>query len=71
MPSKVRFDSLTDAVQGVPAGSTILVCPGVYAEQVVINRSLTLKGQTIGNSAYPVIVPPAGGLLGNCRTLLS
>lgn len=65
MPNKVSFDSITDAVQGVPPGSTILVCPGVYAEQIVIDKSLTLKGQTSGNGAYPVIVPPAGGLVSN------
>jgi hypothetical protein len=69
LPNKVSFDSLTDAVQGVPPGSTILVCPGVYAEQIVINKSLTLKGQTSGNAAYPVLVPPAGGLVGNAVSL--
>ena len=62
MPNKVSYDSLADAVQGVPAGSTIQVCPGSYAEQVVIDKSLTLKGIASGNGAYPVIVPPAGGL---------
>ena len=62
MPNKVSYDSLTDAVQGVPPGSTILVCPGSYAEQVLIDKSLTLKGITSGNGAYPVIVPPPGGL---------
>ena len=65
MPTKVSFDSLTDAVEGVPPGSTILVCPGVYKEQLVISKSLTLKGQTSGNSAYPVIMPPTGGLVSN------
>lgn len=62
MPNKVSYDSLTDAVQGVPAGSTIQVCPGSYAEQIVIDKSLTLKGIASGNGAYPVIVPPSGGL---------
>ena len=69
MPNRASYDSITDAVQGVPAGGTILVCPGVYAEQVVINKSLTLKGQTVGNSAYPVIVPPASGLVPNATGL--
>lgn len=69
MPGKVSFDSLTDAVEGVPPGSTILVCPGVYNEQLVISKSLTLKGQTNGNSAYPVIMPPAGGLATNASGL--
>lgn len=65
MPKLVSFDSLTDAVQGVPPGGTILVCPGVYAEQITINRSLTLKGVSSGNSGNPVIVPPPSGLVAN------
>ena len=69
MPNKVSYDSLTDAVQGVPAGSTIQVCPGSYAEQVVIDKSLTLKGIASGNGAYPVIVPPAGGLAADAIAL--
>ncbi len=69
LPNKVSFDSLTDAVQGVPAGSTILVCPQIYTEQVVIDKSLTIKGQTSGNSAYPVLMPPVGGLLFNASSL--
>jgi hypothetical protein len=69
LPNKVSFDSLGDAIQGVPPGSTILVCPGVYQEQLVIGKSLTLKGQTSGNAAYPVIMPPPGGLLTNAAGL--
>lgn len=69
MPGKVSFDTLTDAVQGVSAGSTIMVCPGSYPEQVIIDRSLTLKGVTDGNSALPVIVAPSGGLVGNATGL--
>ena len=65
MPSKITFNSLTEAVQGAPAGSTIQVCPGIYAEQIIINKSLTLKGLTSGNGANPVIMPPASGLVNN------
>ena len=69
MPTKVSYDSMTDAVEGVPAGSIIQVCPGVHAEQVVISKSLTLKGITVGNSGYPVITPPPGGLVTNAYGL--
>lgn len=65
MPTKVSYDSITDAVEGAPAGSVIEVCPGVHAEQVVISKSLTLKGITVGNSGYPVITQPAGGFVVN------
>jgi len=64
-PNLVHFDNLDDAVHGVPAGETILVCPGTYAEQVSINTSLTLRGVQDGNSGLPIIVPPAGGLIRN------
>lgn len=65
MPTKVSYDSINDAVEGAPAGSIIEVCPGVHAEQVVISKSLTLKGITVGNSGYPVITEPAGGFVVN------
>lgn len=64
-PGKVSFDSLDDAVNGVPDGSTILVCPGIYQEQIVINRSLTMKSVSNGNTSLVAIVPPPGGLVGN------
>ena len=38
-------------------GDTIIVCDGVYNEQVTVDRSLTLLGS--GNS---VIAPPVGPL---------
>lgn len=69
MPKQVSYDSITDAVEGAPAGSIIEVCPGVHAEQVVISKSLTLKGITVGNSGYPVITQPAGGLVVNAYGL--
>ena len=47
MPNKVSFDSLTDALQGVPAGSTIQVCPGTYAEQIVIVSRGFLRSENI------------------------
>jgi parallel beta-helix repeat protein len=64
-PNLVHFDNLDDAVHGVPNGETILVCPGIYAEQISINASLTLKGIQSGNSGLPIIVPPPGGLRQN------
>src|SRR5947199_7159063 len=69
MPGRVSFDSITDAVEGVPPGSTILVCPGIYREQVVITKSMTIKGAASGNSAYPVIALPAGGPVANAAAL--
>ncbi len=56
---------IQDAVNAVPPGSTILVCPGTYAEQVTIAKNLTLNGTSSGNSDNPTVVPPAGGLVAN------
>jgi hypothetical protein len=56
------FSSISAAVGAVPAGSTILVCPGTYAEQVEITKALTLKGISSGNSGQAIIVIPGSGL---------
>jgi len=56
------YPTISAAVAGVPAGSTIEVCPGTYSEQVFINQALTLEGIASGNSSDVVILPPASGL---------
>jgi len=56
------YQSISQAVSGVPAGSTVLVCPGEYAEQVTITQPLTLRGVQSGNNSNPTITVPQGGL---------
>jgi hypothetical protein len=56
------FTSISAAMAVVPAGSIVSVCPGTYAEQVMITQSLTLQGITGGNSSNVVITIPAAGL---------
>lgn len=58
----VHFNTIQLAVNSVPTGSTIKVCPGTYPEQISINKNLTLIG--FGPTAS-VVVPPAGGLVQN------
>lgn len=61
LPKLPKFSTIQGAVSGVPPFSTILVCPGVYLEQVTITQPLTLRGQGINNMDRPVIgVPPNG-----------
>ena len=67
-PDLPSFDNFSDAIPGTPDGSTILVCPGTYAEQFTVNKNLTISGIQDGNSDLPVIVPPAGGLVQNIVT---
>jgi|HubBroStandDraft_4_1064222.scaffolds.fasta_scaffold01410_2 parallel beta-helix repeat protein len=61
-PTLPSFLSISAAVSSVPAGSTIEVCPGTYAEQVIISNPLTLEGISSGGSAQVVITVPGGGL---------
>jgi len=60
-----HFTTIQAAVTAAPAGGTVEVCPGTYAEQVMITKSLTLKGIVSGPNDAAVVVPPAGGLVSN------
>ena len=46
----------SDQNEGNDGGKTVLVCPGTYPEQVVINTPLTLKGVVSGNHGAAVIL---------------
>jgi hypothetical protein len=64
------FSTIQAAVNAVPAGSTIDVCPGTYPEQVTINaKSLTIIGVLSGTNDAAVLVPPSGGLAVNASSL--
>lgn len=65
--SLINFATIQLAVNSVPAGSTIKVCPGNYPEQVLINKKLTLTGipSASGTQDAVVISPPAGGVIVN------
>lgn len=56
------FGSIGAAIAAAPAGSIIDVCPGTYAEQLVINKALTLQGIFSSNSSQAVITVPSSGL---------
>ena len=57
-PSLPSFSTISAAVGGATAGSTIYVCPGTYAEQVTISQPLTLKGMSSANGGQAVISVP-------------
>ena len=69
-PTFAHFATIQSAVSAVPFGSTVLVCPGTYPEQVAITQPLTLKGVTDGVSGAAVITVPGSGLLVNANTLV-
>lgn len=62
LPNVQTFSTISQAVASVVSGSTILVCPGTYPEQVVVTHPLRLQGVQSGNSANPIITVPSGGL---------
>jgi Periplasmic copper-binding protein (NosD) len=49
-PAATHFTMIQAAVDAASAGTTILVCPGTYAEQVTISTALTLKGVPVPNA---------------------
>jgi nitrous oxidase accessory protein NosD len=65
------FSTIQSAVNASPAGTTVLVCPGTYPEQVVINKALTLKGLQSGTLNAAVVVAPAGGIVQNTTSLVT
>jgi hypothetical protein len=67
-----NFGTIQSAVNSVPAGATILICPGVYPEQVTISKPVTLRGQVMVplNTGRPIItVSPARGLQANVTNI--
>src|SRR5882762_9925600 len=65
----VTFSTIQSAVNASPAGATVLICPGTYPEQVVINKALTLRGVQSGTLGAAVIVAPPGGIVQNTTSL--
>lgn len=48
------------AVNASVLNGVVKVCPGIYQEQVTINKSLTLEGFTVGTGNQAVITAPNG-----------
>jgi hypothetical protein len=73
----VQFTTIQAAVNASPAGSTAFICPGTYAEQVVITKNFTLVGvSSLGTSGAaaagfnnPVITSPTNGVVANATDL--
>ena len=38
------FSTIQDGVNAAPSGGTVIVCPGTYAEDVLVNKPLNLLG---------------------------
>ena len=59
-PGLKSFTTISAAVAAAPAGSTVYVCPGTYAEQVEISQPLSLVGLSSGQSDQAIIAAPSG-----------
>jgi len=68
-PNLANYPTISAAVVGVPSGSTIDVCPGTYAEQLTITKSLNLTGVASGTADQAVITVPSGGLVSNAMSM--
>lgn len=60
-PALVHFSTIQAAINASPQGGTILVCPGVYQEQISIYHPLTIKGIDNNGSNFARITMPPGG----------
>jgi hypothetical protein len=69
-PLYTSFSTIQSAVNAAPnaGATTILVCPGVYPEQVRITKTITLKGVAYAGANAAIIEPPAGGLVANATS---
>lgn len=58
----VHYLTISAAVAAAPIGANVDVCPGTYAEQVIISTPLNLTGITNGQFDRVIIASPAGGV---------
>jgi len=67
--SLVNFATIQQAIDAVPSGSTIKICPGTYKEQLHISQPVTLTGLVFINKDLVVVAPPATGMVQNAVSL--
>ena len=60
-----HYSTIQSAVSAVGWGTIVMVCPGSYPEQVIVNQPLTLEGVTDGTGNAAVITVPGLGLVQN------
>jgi hypothetical protein len=68
-PKLSSFASIQAAISKVAPGTTILVCPGVYPEQITISQPLTLQGIADNNVDQITITVPTSGLAANVTSM--
>jgi hypothetical protein len=61
----LTIQAAVNAAEALAIPRTVRVCPGIYAEQVMITSSLTIEGIVNSTSDAAVVVPPSGGIAMN------
>jgi hypothetical protein len=59
------YSTIGSAIEAVPSGAVIEICPGTYAEQLTINAPVTLEGVPYGAEQQVLITVPNSGLAQN------
>ena len=60
-----NYTSIQSAVNAVPSGAIVNVCPGTYSEQVSISSPVTVQGVASGTNQSVVLSVPMTGLTQN------
>jgi hypothetical protein len=61
LPGLPHFNTIQAAINSSAQGGTVLVCPGVYPEQLSIYHPITIKGVDNSGTNLALITMPAGG----------
>jgi hypothetical protein len=60
--SPTSYPTIQEALDATPSPNVVKVCPGTYAEQLIIGIPVTVEGISNGNLSGATIAVPAGGL---------
>ena len=60
--AKHPYTTISEGIAAVAAGGVVNVCPGVYAEQLEIDKPITVQGIVVANQPGVTIIPPSSGL---------
>ena len=60
-PAQVHFADIQSAINASPQGGIVLVCAGVYSQQLSIYHPITIKGIDYNGSNMALITMPPGG----------
>jgi len=64
-PGLKNFQTITAALSATPAPTMVEVCPGRYAEQVVLTEPVKIEGISGNNGEQAILVSPPNGMVVN------